>query len=235
MVHQSNSLGGSFKNSFANQNEKNMIEVVVVEDNQKIREGLKILLNGTDGLRCAAVFSDCESMFERIEKVLPDVVLMDIGLPGMTGIEGTKKLKKLYPNILILVLTIHEENEHIFDALCAGACGYLLKQTSPSKLIEAIRETYEGGSPMSSNIARKVISYFQEKKIEQAVGKDYNLTSREKEVLKSLVDGLSCKAIADSLFISVETVRFHFRNIYIKLQVHTQAEAVAKVLKEGIV
>jgi DNA-binding NarL/FixJ family response regulator len=233
MVHQLNSLARS-ADYFSLLHGKT-IEVVVVEDNQKIADGLKVLLNGTDGLHCPNVFSDCESMLKQIEDILPDVVLMDIGLPGMNGIEGIKRLKKLFPNILILVLTIHEEEDKIFDAICAGACGFLLKQTSPTKLIDAIKEVYEGGSPMSSSIARKVLNFFQEKKTRQTNGNDYNLTSREKEVLKSLVDGFSCKAIADTLFVSIETVRFHFRNIYNKLHVHTQAEAVAKALKEGIV
>jgi DNA-binding NarL/FixJ family response regulator len=234
MGHQLNSLVRS-SDYFSLLHNNRLIEVIVVEDNQKIGEGLKVLLNGTEGLHCPAVFADCESMLKQVEDILPDVVLMDIGLPGMDGIEGIKRLKKLFPNILILVLTIHEEDEKIFDAICAGACGYLLKQTSPTKLIDAIKDVYEGGSPMSSTIARKVISFFQEKKTQQANGKDYNLTPREKEVLKSLVEGLSCKAMADSLFVSIETVRFHFRNIYNKLHVHTQAEAVAKALKESIV
>jgi DNA-binding NarL/FixJ family response regulator len=152
----------------------------------------------------------------------------------MSGIEGIKILKKLYPDVQILVLTIHEEDDLVFEALCAGACGYLLKQTSPARLVEAIREAYEGGAPMSSHIARKVVAFFQEKKNNNG-NNAYNLTLREMEVLKSLVEGKSCKAIADSLFISIETVRFHFRNIYNKLHVHTQAEAVAKALKEGII
>ncbi len=211
-----------------------MIEIIIVEDNNRIRDGLSVLLDGTDGFKCRGVFSSCEAMFEKLGNNEPDIILMDIGLPGMGGIEGIKKLKKIFPNVQIIVLTIHEEDDIVFEALCAGACGYLLKQTSPSRLVEAIREAYEGGAPMSSHIARKVVQYFQEKK-NNCGNNSYNLTTREIEVLKSLVEGQSCKAIGDSLFISVETVRFHFRNIYNKLHVHTQAEAVAKVLKEKII
>jgi DNA-binding NarL/FixJ family response regulator len=211
-----------------------MIKVVVVEDNDSIREGLKILINGTEGYNCAASYSDCESMLRNIKKLSPDVLLMDIGLPGMNGIEGIKKVKLIIPELAILILTIYEENDLIFDALCAGACGYLVKKTPPSKLLEAIREAHEGGAPMSSHIARKVIDFFQ-KKPASSQKSNYDLTPREKEILSGLVEGHNFKAIADSLFISIETVRFHFRNIYKKLHVHSQSEAVAKAIKEGLI
>ncbi|MGE5846984.1 MAG: LuxR C-terminal-related transcriptional regulator, partial [Ignavibacteria bacterium] len=159
----------------------------------------------------------------------------DLGLPGMSGIEGIKKVKSFIPGLTILVLTVYEENDRVFDALCAGASGYLVKKTPPSKLLEAIKDAYEGGAPMSSQIARKVIDFFQKKK-PVSPGKDvYILTPREKEILSGLVEGRNFKSIADSLFISVETVRFHFRNIYKKLHVHSQSEAVAKAIKEGII
>jgi DNA-binding NarL/FixJ family response regulator len=211
-----------------------MIKVVVVEDNDSIREGLKILINGTEGYNCAASYSDCESMLRNIKKLSPDVLLMDIGLPGMNGIDGIKKVKLIIPELAILILTIYEENDLIFDALCAGACGYLVKKTPPSKLLEAIREAHEGGAPMSSHIARKVIDFFQ-KKPASSQKSNYDLTPREKEILSGLVEGHNFKAIADSLFISIETVRFHFRNIYKKLHVHSQSEAVAKAIKEGLI
>lgn len=211
-----------------------MISVVVVEDNKNIREGLKILIDGTENYGCPAAFADCESMIKAIKKINPSVLLMDIGLPGINGIEGIKQVKTLLPDLAILVLTVYEENELVFDALCAGACGYLVKKTPPSKLLEAIKEANDGGAPMSSHIARKVITFFQQKK---QAGKDtssYLLTSREKEILSFLIEGYSAKAISDSTSISIETVRFHFRNIYKKLHVHSQAEAVVKALKEKL-
>ena len=211
-----------------------MIKVVVVEDNDSIREGLKILIDGTEDYSCIASFSECETMLKNIKKLNPDVLLMDIGLPGMNGIEGIKKVKVIFPELAILILTIYEENDLIFDALCAGACGYLVKKTPPSKLLEAIREAHEGGAPMSSHIARKVIDFFQKKPVSSQKS-NYDLTPREKEILTGLVEGHNFKAIADSLFISIETVRFHFRNIYKKLHVHSQSEAVAKAIKEGLI
>ena len=212
-----------------------MINVMIVEDNDAIREGLKLLISGTEGYNCVAAFLDSETMLRDIKKINPNVLLMDIGLPGMSGIEGIKKVKAILPDLTILVLTVYDENESIFDAICAGACGYLVKKTPPSKLLEAIKDAYEGGAPMSSNIARKVIDFFQQKKPVAAEKSSYMLTPREKEILKGLVEGKSFKAIADTLFISIETVRFHFRNIYKKLHVHSQSEAVAKALKEGII
>ncbi|NOZ46407.1 MAG: response regulator transcription factor [Chlorobi bacterium] len=212
-----------------------MIKVVVVEDDNEIREGLRILIDGTDGYSCVDTYSECTSMLKNIESNNPDILLMDIGLPGMNGIEGIKKVKIILPEITILVLTIYEENDLIFDALCAGASGYLIKKTPPSKLLEAIKEAYNGGSPMSSHIARKVIESFQKKNSNVDKKNEYVLTRREKEILSGLVEGNNFKAIADSLFISVETVRFHFRNIYKKLHVHSQSEAVVKAIKEGIV
>lgn len=211
------------------------MKIVVVEDNQRIREGLKALLEGTTGFNCIGTFQDCESMLEVVGKLMPDLVLMDLGLPGMNGVDGIKILKTKYPDIQTLVLTIHEEEDVVFDAICAGACGYLLKHTSPALLIEAIKEVYNGGAPMSSVIARKVVEFFQKKKTLPAECNEYNLTSREKVVLKLLVDGLSCKAIATTLYITVEAVRFHFRNIYKKLHVHSQTEVVAKAIKEKLI
>ena len=212
-----------------------MINVVVVEDNDTIRDGLKILIDGTDGYHCLAVYNKCELMLKNLKKLNPDVILMDIGLPGMNGIEGIKKAKEILPELTILVLTVYEENDLIFDALCAGACGYLVKKTPPSKLLEAIQEAYKGGAPMSSHIARKVIDFFQQKNKVSPKGSQQILTPREREILSGLVEGNSFKVIADTLFISIETVRFHFRNIYKKLHVHSQSEAVAKAIKEGLI
>jgi DNA-binding NarL/FixJ family response regulator len=212
-----------------------MIKVIVVEDNDTIREGLKILIDGTEGFGCIALYPRCESMLKNVAKLKPDVLLMDIGLPGMNGIEGIKQAKAILPELNILVLTVYEENDLIFDALCAGACGYLVKKTPPSKLLEAIYEANSGGAPMSSHVARKVIDFFQQKKQSAPVNSTTVLTPREKEILSGLVEGNSFKAIADSLSISIETVRFHFRNIYRKLHVHSQSEAVVRALKEGLI
>jgi DNA-binding NarL/FixJ family response regulator len=174
-------------------------------------------------------------MIKNISKLKPDVLLMDIGLPGMSGIEGIKQIKGMLPDLTILVLTIYEENELIFEALCAGASGYLVKKTPPSKLLEAIQDAHQGGAPMSSNIARKVIDLFLRKNQTAPENDNSILTPREKEILSSLVEGNSFKAIADILFISIETVRFHFRNIYKKLHVHSQSAAVAKAIKEKLI
>lgn len=212
-----------------------MLKVVVVEDSASIREGLKILIDGTEGYSCIGVFSDSETMLKNIVKLNPDVLLMDLGLPGMGGIEGIKKVKSLLPDLTILVLTVYEENDLVFEAICAGASGYLVKKTPPSKLLEAIKEAHDGGAPMSSHIAKKVIDFFQTKKPASIPKSVYALTPREKEILSGLVEGHNFKSIADSLFISIETVRYHFRNIYKKLHVHSQSEAVAKAIKEGII
>ncbi len=212
-----------------------MISVVVVEDNDTIREGLKILIDGTEGYSCIGTYTRCETMLKSLKKSEPDVLLMDIGLPGMSGIEGIKQAKIILPDLNILVLTVYEENDLVFDALCAGACGYLVKKTPPSRLLEAISEAYSGGAPMSSHIARKVIDFFQVKKSASSNDSQNLLTPREREILGGLVEGNSFKALADSLCISIETVRFHFRNIYKKLHVHSQSEAVAKAIKEGLI
>ncbi|HET53814.1 MAG TPA: response regulator transcription factor [Ignavibacteria bacterium] len=213
-----------------------MVNIVIVEDNDTIREGLRILIDGTDNYHCKATFSNCEDMLAKITNLKFDILLMDINLPGMSGIEGIKKVKEIYPESIILVLTIYDENDRVFDALYAGASGYLVKKTPPSRLLEAIKEAYEGGAPMSSHIARKVVNFFQQNSHPvQHEDKSVILTPREKEVLSGLVEGLSIKAIADSLNISIETVRFHFRNIYKKLHVHSQSEAVVKAIKEGLV
>jgi DNA-binding NarL/FixJ family response regulator len=212
-----------------------IINVAVVEDNHNIREGLKILIDGTEGYSCVAAYPSCEAMIKNINKLKPDVLLMDIGLPGMNGIEGIKQIKALIPDLTILVLTIYEENDLIFDAICAGASGYLVKKTPPSKLLEAIQDAYLGGAPMSSNIARKVVDLFLRKSQSEPQNDSTILTPREKEILGSLIEGNSFKAIADSLLISIETVRFHFRNIYKKLHVHSQSAAVAKAIKEKLI
>ena len=212
-----------------------MINVAIVEDNDTIREGLSALVNGTTGYKSVGAYRDCESFLAKLETLDVNVVLMDIALPGMNGIEGVKEAKKLKPDIDILMLTIYEDSEKVFDALCAGACGYLVKKTPPSKLLDAIKDVYEGGSPMSSQIARQVITAFKESKDVKDESPDYKLSSREKEVITLLASGNNYQQIADQLFISVDTVRHHIKNIYKKLHVHTQSEAVAKAIRKKLI
>jgi DNA-binding NarL/FixJ family response regulator len=212
-----------------------MIHVAIVEDNNTIREGLSSLINNTEGFSCVGTYGDCESFLVELEFTEIDVVLMDIGLPGMNGIEGVKRAKKINPDINILMLTIYEENEVVFEALCAGACGYLVKKTPPSKLIDAIKDIYAGGSPMSSSIARKVITTFQTNRRDNTEESQFELSNREKEVLNQLAIGSNYNEIAGNLFISVDTVRHHIRNIYKKLHVHSQSEAVAKAIRKGLI
>jgi DNA-binding NarL/FixJ family response regulator len=209
-----------------------LIKIIIVEDNKTIREGLTVLINATDGLKCVNNFSNCEDMLKDLEEINPDLILMDIGLPGMSGIEGIKEAKIIFPDILILMLSVYEDNDNIFDALCAGACGYLIKKTPPARLIEAINEAYNGGSPMSANIARKVVSYFNNN-VQRSESSDIQLSDREIQILTNLSRGNSYKIIADTVCISIDTVRYHIRNIYKKLHVHSQSEAVAKAMKSG--
>ncbi len=211
-----------------------MIEVVIVEDNPIIREGLEALINGTEGYCCLAAFYDCETLLEKLSTVAPDIVLMDIVLPGMNGIEGVRHVKAKYPDVEVLMLTVYEDSDRIFEALCAGASGYLSKKTPPARLLEALREVYEGGSPMSSQIARKVVHLFRQKTMRKSVqNSDISLTGREREILQGLAEGNTYQAIALNLHISIDTVRFHIRNIYRKLHAHSESEAVAKALKSG--
>ena len=205
-----------------------MISVALVEDDSEIRETLSLLINSNPEYECYQIYSNAAEAIAGISNELPDVVLMDIGLPGMSGIECTKILKSKFPNLDIIVLTMHENDSYIFDSLCAGAIGYLVKESSSSKILDAIQEAMEGGAPMSTQIARKVIGSFE-------LSPSPDLTKREQEVLELLCEGKSYKMIADSLFISTETVRRHLKSIYRKLEVHSKSEAVSKAIKERIV
>ncbi len=211
-----------------------MINLVIVEDKKNIREGLVVLLGATEGIECVADYGDCEDMLLNLKDDNPDVILMDIGLPGMSGIEGTREAKKILQEVVIIVLSIYDDDENIFKALCMGASGYLVKNTPPSRLIEAISEAHEGGSPMSSHIARKVVTLFQ-KNFARPEDPDVHLTERETEILTGLSDGHSYMSVADTLFISVDTVRYHIRNIYRKLEVHSQSAAVSKAIRKGMI
>ena len=212
-----------------------MINVAIVEDNTAIRERLAALINGTEGYKCVGSFGDVESFLPKINILDIDVVLMDIGLPGMNGIEGVKNAMVKDPDLSVLMLTVYEESEFVFDALCSGACGYLVKKTPPTRLLEAIKDANDGGSPMSSRIARQVITAFKEGKNISSEEKDFDLTEREVSVLNLLADGFNYQEIAETLYISVDTVRHHIRNIYKKLHVHSQSEAVAKAIRKKII
>jgi DNA-binding NarL/FixJ family response regulator len=209
------------------------IKVAIIEDQRDIREGLATMLHFTDGYRCTGAYRSMEEALDRIKQDLPEVALVDIGLPGMNGIEGIRMLKERYPYMLLLMLTVYDDDEYIFDALCAGACGYLLKKTPPARLIESLREAMDGGAPMSPEVARKVIRLFRD--IRPPEPADYHLTPHETRLLKMLVEGHNYKTAAAELGVSVTTVAFHMRNIYDKLQVHSKSEAVAKALRNRIV
>lgn len=210
-----------------------VVKVAIVEDQRDIRECLTFLINGTDGYNCTGSFRSMEEALDRISHELPDVVLSDIGLPGMNGIEGIRILKQRHPDLLILMLTVYDDDERIFDAMCAGASGYLLKKTPPAKLIESLKEAVDGGAPMSPEVARRVITLFRE--IRPPDRSDYQLTPHETRLLKLFVDGHIYKTAAAELGVSINTINFHVRNIYEKLQVHTRSEAVAIALKNRLV
>ena len=209
------------------------IRVTIFEDNRNLRQGLEQLINGSAGFTCVGAFANCNHLLESIEASLPDVVLMDIEMPGMNGIEATKVLKTNFPEVKILMETIFEDNEKIFDSICNGAEGYILKNTPPVLILSAIRDIYEGGAPMTPSIASKVLKMFKQAPISEK--SDAGLTNRELEILKYLVEGMSYKLIADTCFISLDTVSGHIKNIYEKLQVHSKSEAVAKAIKGRIV
>lgn len=210
-----------------------MIKVAVIEDRREIRDGLAALINGTEGYSCTGTFRSMEHALAGIGASLPDVVLVDIGLPGMSGIEGTRLLKERYPALQFLVLTIYDDDERVFDALCAGACGYLLKRTAPARLLESLKELSEGGAPMSPEVARRVIRLFQE--IRPSKHADHQLTPHQIRLLKFLADGHNYKTAAAELGVTVDTIAFHLRHIYEKLQVHSKSEAVAKALRDRII
>lgn len=208
------------------------IKTAIIEDQREIREGLTMLINGTPGYRCTGSFRSMEEAFEKLRQDLPDVVLCDIGLPGMSGIEGIRILKERYPQLLLIMLTVYDDDERIFDALCAGACGYLLKRTSPARLLESLREAVSGGAPMSPEVASRVITLFRE--IRPPERADYALTPHELRLLKLLIEGYNYTTAAAELGLSFNTVKFHMKRIYEKLQVHSKSEAVAKALRDRL-
>jgi len=211
----------------------NDIRVAIIEDERDIRESLSVLVNGTPGYSCTGSYRTMEEALDRIALQLPDIVLSDIGLPGRSGIEGVKLLKERHPQLLVLMLTVYDDDERIFEAMCAGACGYLLKKTPPARLLESLKEAVQGGAPMSPEVARRVVALFRE--IRPPDRADYQLTPHETRLLKLFVDGHNYKTAAVELDVSVNTVNFHVRHIYEKLQVHSRSEAVAKALRNRLV
>lgn len=212
-----------------------MIRVAVFEDNKHLRETFEFLLNTAPGFTCTGAYRDCRNLLTNLEVASCDIVLMDIEMPGMNGIEATKLIKENFPSINILIQTVFFEDEYIFNAICAGASGYILKSTTPDGYLDAIRDVNAGGSAMTPGIARRVLELFKTNLQPLAPSKDYNLTNQEKKVLQLLVAGKSYKMIAAELFVSVDTVKTHVTNTYAKLHVHSGTEAVSVALRDKIV
>ena len=206
--------------------------VAIVEDSREMRDGLVALIDGTPGFACAGTFDSMEPALDEMIRRPPDVALVDLGLPRMSGIDGIRELKLRHPNLPIVVLTVYEDDERIFGALCAGACGYLLKKTPPERLIDGIRDAMAGGSPVSPEVARRMIALFRDFRPPAAA---HQLTPHQVRVLRLLVEGHDYKTAAVELNVSVNTVAFHMKQIYEKLHVHSKSAAVAKALRDRIV
>ena len=209
------------------------IKVIYYEDNSNLREGISFLIQSTPQLDLLATFSNADTVKTDTEELKPDVILMDIDMPGTNGIDAVAIVKAVSPGTQVIMLTVFDNEEKIFNAIRNGASGYLLKHTPPSEIIESIFDVNKGGSPMTANVARKVLQYFQSQP--KAQKEDYNLSDRELQIVKGLVSGYSYKAIAAELFISIDTVRSHIRRIYEKLHVNSKTEAVLKAINEGLV
>jgi len=209
------------------------IRVVIIEDMREVREGLAALVNGTRGFCIVASYSNMEFALADLRDTVFDIVLTDLGLPGMSGIEGIGLLRERYPEVPILALTVYDNDDKVFDALCAGASGYVLKNMAPARLLESIQEAVAGGAPMSPEVALRVIKLFR--KFRPPRHASYDLTPQETELLRLLVEGHHKKTAAAKMEISFHTVSFHLKNIYLKLQVHSKTEAVAKALRERLV
>ena len=206
------------------------VSIIIFEDNEQLRQSLIVLLKSSSDFSVIGDYSHCVDATNITRRLRPDVVIMDIDLPEKNGIHGTRLIKEARPETLVIMYTMFEDDKKIFDSLCAGANGYILKITTPYKLFDAIKEVTEGGAPMSPTIAKRVLQSFQQRNIKQA----YNLSLRENEILELLTEGYSIKLIASELKIAYETVRSHLKNIYSKLHVNCGKEAIAKVLKEKI-
>lgn len=214
-----------------------MIRVSIFEDNKHLRETLQMLLNKTPGYTCAGAYADCKNMLPLLKAAPCDIILMDIQMPGMNGIDATRMIKETFPAVQVLIQTVFSEDQYIFNAICAGASGYILKSTNIGEYLQAVSDVHAGGSAMTPGIARRVLELFRDnaKQAQPASPVDYKLTQQEKNILQLLVGGKSYKMIAADLSIAVETVKTHVSNIYAKLQVHSGTEAVAKAIKDRIV
>lgn len=208
------------------------IRVAIIEDQPRIREGLRALIDGTPGYRCTSSFGSMEEALDKIGDAPPTVVLVDIGLPGMSGIDGIRRLKQCYPGVLLVVLTIYDDDRRIFEAICAGACRYMLKSTPPARLLDSLREVVSGGAPLSPHVARRVMELFRD--LRPPAHADYGLTPHELRLLALLVDGHNFKTAAVETGVSTSTVAWYMRRIYEKLHVHSKSEAVAKALRDRI-
>jgi DNA-binding NarL/FixJ family response regulator len=209
------------------------IRVVIIEDLREVREGLTMLVHGTSGFQCVASYRTMEDALREIGTTTPDVILTDIGLPGMNGVEGTRILRERFPEVPILALTVYDDDDNVFDAICAGASGYLLKNTTPARLLEALREVVDGGAPMSPDVARRVVTVFRAFRPPPRAA--YHLTPQETDLLKLMVEGHHYKTAAAAMGITTSTVSFHLKHIYEKLQVHSKTEAVSKALRERVI
>jgi DNA-binding NarL/FixJ family response regulator len=208
------------------------IRVAIVEDQALLREGLAALIGGSTGFEVVGRHYSMEEALLALRPPLPHVVLLDIGLPGISGIEGVRRIRQQHPTVQVLMLTVYDDDQRVFEALCAGACGYLLKKTPPARLIESLAEVAAGGAPMSPEVARRVVALFR--KFRPPERADYRLTPHETRLLKLLCDGHSYKTAALELGVTVHAVSFHMRRIYEKLEVHSKSAAVAKALREHL-
>ncbi len=211
----------------------NKTDVVIIEDNELLRDSLKEAINKSSIIKCNHTFGSGEAALDNIDKeeLVPNIILLDIGLPGMSGIELIPELKKLSPSSKIIIITVHDDDENVFNAICAGASGYLLKDLSAEQIVSSINEVMNGGAPMNSHIAKKVLNMFRDQNIKS---EGYDLSEREIVILSLLVDGLSKKQIAEKIFLSHHTVDSHIRNIYAKLEVHSRSSAISKAIREKL-
>jgi DNA-binding NarL/FixJ family response regulator len=211
-----------------------LIKVAIFEDNRSLREGLATMIGGMPGFECSGAFPNCNNFLKNVAQAKPDVILMDIEMPGLNGIEAVALIKESHPAIKVLMQTIFDDDDKIFQSICAGAEGYILKHTPPAEIMNAIKDIYEGGSPMTPSVANRVLKMVKHRP-ESKDNVSFELSAREKEILACLVKGMSYKMVADQCFISVETVNVHIKNIYRKLKVHSKSEAVVKAITGRII